>query len=73
MDLISGNHYEILIDQTVGKYFNGINLGIRQINSNSKEIYKENNNASFSFGLMFILLGIISSASFYLISKRKFK
>jgi hypothetical protein len=73
MDLISGNHYEILIDQTVGKYFNGINLGIRQINSNSKEIYKENNNASFSFGLMFILLGIISSASFYLIAKRKFK
>ncbi len=57
MDLISGNHYEILIDETVGKDFDGIYLGIRQIKSNSKEIYKEHKNASFAFGLMFILLG----------------
>lgn len=73
MDLISGNYYEILVEQTVGEYFNGINLGIRQIKCNSKEIYKVNNNASFAFGLTFILLGIISSGLFYLIAKRKFK
>jgi len=73
LELVTGNDYTLFIDPSVHSDLNGIILGIRKIKRETEVIDKENMNAHKIFGLLFILLGIISSASFYLIAKRKFK
>lgn len=73
LELHVGTNYRLFIDKSVSNDLNGINLGIRKIMKGTEVIYKENMKAHKAFGLLFILLGIISSATFYLIAKRKFK
>ena len=73
LELRAGANYRLFIDKSVSNDLNGINLGIRKIMKGTEVIYKENMKAHKAFGFLLILLGIISSATFYLIAKRKFK
>jgi len=73
LKLIVGTNYQLFIDPSIKPDFNGINLGVRKMKLRDKIIYKENTDAYFIFGLIFILLGFISSTLFYLLDKRKFK
>lgn len=73
LELHTGTNYRLFIDKSVSYGLNGINLGIRKIMKGTEVIYNENMLAHKVFGLLFILLGMIPSTTFYLIAKRKFK
>lgn len=73
LELIAGTDYRLFMDKSVTNDFKGNNLGIRKIMKESEVVFKENMKAHKAFGLLFIFLGIISSATLYFIAKRKFK
>ena len=52
----TGKIYSFLMDPTVSTA-NGINLGVREINFDGKNIYKESQKFNLFFGIFFTLLG----------------
>lgn len=53
----TGKIYSFLIDPTVSTD-NGINLGVREINFNGKNIYRESQKFNLFLGVLFTLLGV---------------
>jgi hypothetical protein len=50
--------YTILVDPTVSTS-NGINLGVKELNLNGKNIYKESNKFNLVGGLIFTTVGLV--------------
>ena len=63
----TGKIYSFLIDPTVSAD-NGINLGVREINFNGKNIYRESQNFNLILGVLFTLLG---AGALFIINKFK--
>lgn len=72
MNLLPRNTYSFFLDPTVIEHSPDISLGIRLIKSSDLILYEENMNAHTVFGVMFILLGIVSAGIFYYLGKKKF-
>lgn len=63
--------YTFLIDASVKNGIDNTNLGIRVIKKGDTIVFKENMKPYKSFGMFFIIIGVISSALLYFISKKK--
>jgi hypothetical protein len=72
INLNIGKKYTFLLDNSVMGSYANINFGVRKIKNGDKTVYEENLKAEFWLGIVFIILGIMSSFIFYYFGKRKF-
>lgn len=70
--LSSKNKYSFFIDPTTGKSHN-VNLGIRKIKLGDKVIYQENMKPHVVFGVVLIILGVLSAVFFVYLERKKVK
>jgi hypothetical protein len=72
LSLTTGQNYSIYIDPTVTTGFDKTNLGVRVIQKGREIVYKDNMKAHFGFGVISIIMGLISSSVFYFLGKKRF-
>lgn len=72
LNLNLDKEYTLFIDNSMGNSFDNTNFGVRIIKNGENILFKENMKSEFSFGIIFILMGIIFSSIFYFLARKKF-
>ena len=73
LNLNLDKEYTLFIDNSMGNSFDNTNFGVRIIKNGENILFKENMKSEFSFGIIFILMGIIFSSIKMIIRIRKLR